>query len=122
MTSLHEYHQYSLENGGMDEYEPPAPANPDDDLADSDDLLALGFEGCNDETDTDVYDKRLGAGTGGPIIRVYLTYSRGELVKSGLGLHWEYQLPTHNVCLAYAIRDNPTIGDVKRLLAELEPK
>lgn len=100
----------------------PVPVNPDDETADGDDLIALGFKGCNDEHDTDVYDKQLGVGRGGPIVRVYLTFSRGELVKSGMGLHWDYQLPTHKISMAFAIRDNPTIGDVKRLLAELDPK
>lgn len=122
MTSWHEFHRYALENGGMDEHEPPSQPNPDDELAEGDDLLTLGFTGGNDEPNVDVYDKRLGVGGGGPIVRVWLEYSRGELVKSGMGLHWDYQMPTHKISMAYAIRDNPTIGDVKRLLAELEPK
>lgn len=126
MTSYHEYHQHALENGGMDDHEPPAtPANPDDETAYSDDLVALGFTGGRDtadERDVDVFDKHLGVGRGGPIIRIWLEYNRNELEKSGMGLHWEYQLPTHKVSMAFAIRDNPTIGDVKRLLAELDPK
>lgn len=121
MTSWHEFHQYALENGGMDEHEPPTMANRDDDMADGDDLIALGFTGGNDEPNIDVYDRQLGTGGGGPLIRVWLEFSRGELVKSELILAWDYQLPTNKICLRYAIRDNPTIGDVKRLLAELDP-
>lgn len=122
MTSWQEYHQYALENGAMDDHEPPTQASPDDEIAYGEDLEALGFTGGNDEPDTDVYDKQLGFGGGGPLVRVWLRYNRGELEKSGMSLQWEYRLPTGKIGLSYSLRDNPTVGDVKRLLAELDPK
>ena len=91
----------------------------DDEPVDPDFLLKAGFAGGNDEPDTDVYD--LSAGNAGLCIRVVLRFARQEIVASCLMLAWTYRFGSGpgRTTLSYQILDDPTQGDVKRLVAAL---
>jgi len=85
---------------------------------DPDDLIKLGFTGGNDEADTDVYDYQVTPS--GLIVRVWLKFSRGEVIASGLILAWSYTTPgAPKVSLRYEIMDDPQLSDVKSLLEAL---
>lgn len=90
---------------------------------DDESLSKLGFKLEHAGPGCFKYSRRLGVGGGmGPTLEVFKYFYGDEMVESHLSLSWEYTLPTMTIRPYYGIRDNPTIDDICRLIAELEPK
>lgn len=100
----------------------PGETNADLEEINPDDLLKMGFTGGNDEPDVDVYDRQAGVGTGGPIVRVVIRWSRSEQVASHLMLCWKHQCLAPgkgSTSLSFEISDYPTRGEIMRLCESL---
>ncbi len=92
------------------------PADDDEDI-DGDFLIGIGAKGGHDADETDAYSITI---CDGIKILFLLRWKQGEIVSSSMQLIWRYQLPTFAVTMPLTICDDPTRGDVRRLLAALK--
>lgn len=98
---------------------PEPVANPDDEVPWSDDLEKLGFE----FSDHDTMYLYCGSGRTGPQVVVTIESNTWRddcgLAKS-MSLYWTVSYHPTKVSGTFGIRDNPTLGQIKALVAALK--
>lgn len=97
--------------------------NPDDEVPSTDDLEKLGFAFCDNG---EAMYMHLGAGGHGPELVVSIEQSQwadNYLSAKSVSLYWLVQPRTATsgaLSASFGIRDNPTIGQIKALVAALK--
>lgn len=90
---------------------------PDDAVPFTDEMEALGFK----FGDGYMYMYPMGP-QGLEIVIPYETNSRADnfCYATSMSLHWSYTTPTGKISPCFSIRDNPTIGQIKAMVAALK--
>jgi hypothetical protein len=93
--------------------------NDDDEIPSSDELLAIGFEFC----DNDAMHQYVGVNNSGPKVVIVLHGNNRRdnfMMAKSLSLHWTVQFSPNKISGTFSIRDNPTLGQIKDLLKALK--
>lgn len=97
----------------------PAPAEADNEVPWSDDLEKLGFEFA----DPGVMYLCVGPGRDGPQVVVTVednTFRDDFGLARSMSLYWRLADKPHRLSVQHSIRDNPTLGQIKNLVAALK--